>query len=52
MSITIQTPEGAYIIPSEKYLQFIAWLNQHAIKTVQQIREIQQPQPQSILLNE
>ena len=57
MNITIQTPEGTYIVPTEKYTQLLAWLNINAIKTTPSthLKEIHQSQninQQSILLNE
>ena len=57
MNITIQTPEGTYIVPSEKYTKLIDWLNINAIKAAQaqQIKEIQQPfdfNRPTVLLNE
>jgi hypothetical protein len=57
MNITIQTPEGTYIVPPDKYTQFIGWLNSNAIKVSpsQPVREVQQPfdyNNPSVLLNE
>lgn len=57
MNITIQTPEGTYIVPPDKYTQFISWLNSNAIKVTatQHVREVQQPfdyNNPSVLLNE
>jgi hypothetical protein len=57
MNITIQTPDGTYIVPPDKYPQFISWLNSNTVKITpsQSIREVQQPfdyNNPSVLLNE
>jgi len=57
MNITVHTPEGTFIVPNDKYPQFIAWLNTNAVKSMpsQQIKEVQQPFDvnfQPVLLNE
>jgi len=57
MNITVQTPEGTFIVPPDKYPQFITWLNSNAIKiaTSQPVKEVQQPfdyNNPSVLLNE
>lgn len=57
MSITINTANGTFIVPSEKYDLLINWLTNNAINVSpsQQLREIQQPfdgTQRSVLLNE
>lgn len=57
MNITVHTPEGTFIVPPDKYPQFVTWLHTNAIKVEapQSVREVQQPfeyNTPSVLLNE